>query len=143
VEAELLASPTRWLEHHGVAAPPELGAFEEWWRSEGQAISDATDRMGTPWLRMFDRFGRRVDEILYPPDHRRMLVQGYRAGAVWHAFQGEGLEASFRVGYVTSFFDPGVYCPYTVSLATALALQKYAEPAVRERFLPPLLGPRG
>jgi acyl-CoA dehydrogenase len=139
VEAELLASPTRWLEHHGVAAPPELGAFEEWWRSEGQAISDATDRMGTPWLRMFDRFGRRVDEILYPPDHRRMLVQGYRAGAVWHAFQGEGLEASFRVGYVTSFFDPGVYCPYTVSLATALALQKYAEPAVRERFLPPLL----
>ncbi len=43
-----------------------LGAEERWWKTEGIAISDAIDRAGTPWLRMFDRLGKRVDEILYP-----------------------------------------------------------------------------
>lgn len=35
--------------------------------------SDATDRAGTPWLRMFDALGKRVDEILLPPDFGEML----------------------------------------------------------------------
>ncbi len=139
MDPEAVHSPTRWLAAHGVSVPDELVELEGWWASAGRAVSEAVDRMGTPWLRMFDRLGERTDEVLYPPEHRAMLLRGYRAGAVWHALEGEGLEATFRIGYVTSFFDPGAYCPYTVSLATALAVHKYAEPAVRERFLPLLL----
>lgn len=139
MDPEALHSPTRWLAAHGVSVPDELVELEGWWASSGRAVSEAVDRMGTPWLRMFDRLGERTDEVLYPPEHRAMLLRGYRAGAVWHALEGEGLEATFRIGYVTSFFDPGAYCPYTVSLATALAVHKYAGPAVRERFLPLLL----
>jgi hypothetical protein len=30
-------------------------------------ISEAVDRAGTPWLRMFDQFGKRTDEILFRP----------------------------------------------------------------------------
>lgn len=136
-----LSSPTQFLQWLGLAIPirEELEELESWWEAEGKAISAAIDRMGTPWLRAYDRFGHRVDEILYPPDYRRMLLQGYRAGAVWHAFEGAGLGATFLIGYVTAFYDTGLYCPYTVSLATAITLHKYGEPELRARFLPPLL----
>jgi hypothetical protein len=90
---EALPSPTRFLQAMGVPLPirAELEELEAWWEAEGKAISAMIDRMGTPWLRAYDRFGHRIDEILYPPDYQRMLLQGYRAGAVWRAFEGEGL----------------------------------------------------
>src|SRR6267143_3055990 len=62
-----------------------LEAEETWWKSEGVAISDAIDRAGTPWLRMFDRLGKRVDEILYPREYQMILRRGYRAGVVWRS----------------------------------------------------------
>lgn len=141
MELKALRTPTRFLQSLGISVPPELELqeLENWWEAEGKAISMMIDRLGTPWLRAFDRFGRRVDEILYPPDYRRMLLQGYRAGAVWHAFEGAGLPATFLIGYLTAFYDAGLYCPYTVSLATALALHKYGDSELRDRFLPPLL----
>ncbi|WP_376793378.1 acyl-CoA dehydrogenase family protein [Thermoflexus sp.] len=141
MDLEALRTPTRFLRSCGISLPPalELEELENWWEAEGKAISTMIDRMGTPWLRAFDRFGHRVDEILYPPDYRRMLLQGYRAGAVWHAFEGVGLSATFLIGYLTAFYDAGLYCPYTVSLATAMALHKYGGPDLQARFLPPLL----
>ncbi len=141
MDLEALRTPTRFLQSAGISLPSEweLEKLENWWETEGKAISAMIDRMGTPWLRAFDRFGRRVDEILYPPDYRRMLLQGYRAGAVWHALEGAGLPAAFLIGYLTAFYDAGLYCPYTVSLATALALHKYGDPGLQARFLPPLL----
>jgi hypothetical protein len=81
--------------------------------------------MGTPSLRMFDRVGRRIDEIPYPPAYWQILRRGYEAGAVWRAFEAHSLIPSYLLGYVTSFYDPGLYCPYTVSLATAVPLHKY------------------
>lgn len=141
MDLDALRTPTRFLQSMGLSFPPELDLqeLESWWEAEGKAISMMIDRIGTPWLRAYDRFGRRIDEILYPPDYRRMLLQGYRAGAVWHAFEGAGLSATFLIGYLTAFYDAGLYCPYTVSLATALALHKYGDPDLQARFLPPLL----
>lgn len=141
MEWDVLRSPIRFLRAMGVPLPEaaDLQDLEAWWEAEGQAISAMIDRMGTPWVRAFDRLGRRVDEILYPPDYRRMLLQGYRAGAVWRAFAGEGLAATFRIGYLTAFYDAGLYCPYAVSLATAIALHKYGDETLRARYLPPLL----
>jgi alkylation response protein AidB-like acyl-CoA dehydrogenase len=123
----------------GLPDEPALRDYEAWWEREGQAISEATDRAGTPWLRMFDRFGKRVDEVLYSPDYRRMLRKGYQTGAVWQAFEENSLVPSYLRGYVTSFYDPGLYCPYTVSLSTAVPLEKYGSDALRARFLPQLL----
>jgi alkylation response protein AidB-like acyl-CoA dehydrogenase len=136
----ILKSPTDFLEQ--VIPVPEadaLRAYESWWEAEGRAISAAVDRAGTPWLRMHDRFGRRVDDILFPPDYWRMLKQGYRAGAVWRAFDGGSLAAAYRVGYITGFYDTGLYCPYTVSLSTAVPLDKYGTPDLKARFLEALL----
>jgi len=62
-----------------------LEAEQQWWKSGGVAISAAIDRAGTPWVRMFDLLGKRVDEILYPAEYLTMLRRGYRAGVVWRA----------------------------------------------------------
>ncbi|CAI8870012.1 acyl-CoA dehydrogenase family protein [Methylocaldum szegediense] len=116
-----------------------LRDYASWWETEGRPISDAVDRAGTPWLRMFDEFGNRIDEMLYPPDYRRMLEHGYRAGAVWQAFEERSMLPAYELGYITAFHDPGLYCPYTVSLSTAAVLEKYGDSTLRERFLPLLL----
>ena len=116
-----------------------LRAEEAWWESEGKSISDAVDRGGTPWVRMFDRFGARTDEVLFPPEYWTMLRRGYRAGVVWRAFEEKSLLPAYLLIYHASFYDPGVTCPYTVSLATAVSLSKYGPSELQSRFLPALL----
>jgi len=122
-----------------VACEQTLRAYEAFWETEGKPISETVDRAGTPWLRMFDRFGKRVDEILFPPEYWKLLRRGYRDGIVWRAFDEKSLISSYLLGYVTSFYDPGLYCPYTVSLSTAVPLEKYGAEGVKARFLPKLL----
>ncbi|MGE5138671.1 MAG: acyl-CoA dehydrogenase family protein [Rudaea sp.] len=120
-----------------------LAAYQAYMEAHGRAISESVDRQGTPAFRMFDRFGVRVDEILYPPEYWSLLREGYRAGSVWRALAENSLVTPYLLGYITSFYDPGLYCPYTVSLSTAVPLDKYAAPEVRERFLPQMLARDG
>jgi acyl-CoA dehydrogenase len=138
---EALRSPVDFLSQLFPELPhrEELLSFEEWWEAEGRAISDSTDRAGTPWLKMFDHTGARVDEILYAPEYWRMLRTGYRTGVLWRAFEEKSFLPAFLWIYVTSFYDPGLACPYTVSLATAAAISKHATPELRDRFLPNML----
>jgi len=41
--------------------------------------------------------------------------------------------------YVTAFYDPGLACPYTVSLSTLVPLLKYGSAEQKSRFLPQML----
>jgi len=113
-----------------------LEAEEVWWTHEGVAISDAIDRAGTPWLRMFNRLGKRVDEILYPREYQTILRRGYRSGVVWRALEEKTLTPTYLLMYAISFHDPGICCPYTVSLGTAVPLAKYGNAELQARFLP-------
>ena len=137
---DALNSPVAFLKHTLGAVPQEqaLSDYTVWWNAEGVAISDAVDRGGTPWVRMFDVQGKRIDEILFPPEYWRMLKKGYQAGVVWRAFAEDSLVMPYLLGYVTCFHDPGVYCPYIVSLSTAVPLKKYGAENLQARFLPPL-----
>jgi acyl-CoA dehydrogenase len=133
-------SPVQFLEQSGIPADqPWLREYETWLECEGQGISDAVNRAGTPWLRMFDQFGARVDEILYPPEYWRMLKHGYRAGILWRVFEQNSLIPSYLLLYTTAFYDPGLACPYTVSLSTVSPLSKYGETELKARFLPCML----
>ena len=88
MDLEILQSPLGFLQSIRDQPQPQwLQTYEGWWNKEGQAISDAVDRAGTPWLRMFDRSGERVDEILYPPEYWRMLRHGYQAGLLWRVLE--------------------------------------------------------
>ena len=122
-----------------LAVEPDMKQLQQWWEKKGKAVSAATDGAGTPWLRMFDRFGDRTDDILLAPEYREMLMHGYKAGVIWRAFEENALTASYLRGYLTAFYDPGLYCPYTVSLATAVPLEKYGTAELKERFLPQIL----
>jgi acyl-CoA dehydrogenase len=119
--------------------PDLLEGEQRWWKTDGLAISKAIDRAGTPWVRMFDRAGKRVDEILYPPEYQTILRKGYRSGVVWRAFEEKSLIPTYLLTYAISFYDPGVCCPYTVSLGTAVPLSKYGTAELRARFFPELL----
>jgi acyl-CoA dehydrogenase len=115
-----------------------LEAEELWWQREGVPISNAIDRAGTPWLRMFDRHGKRVDEILYPPEYQTILRRGYRSGVVWRALEEKSLIPTYLLMHTISFHDPGICCPYTVSLGTTVPLAKYGSSESQSRFLPQL-----
>ncbi len=135
---DLLLSPTAfWETYTGRALPDDLRVYDQWMDQHGRAISAAVDRAGTPWIKQFDAFGSRIDEIQFPPEYWTMLKQGYQAGAVWRA--AESLIGAYSVGYLTSFYDMGLYCPYTVSLGTAAAVSKYAAPEIHQRFMPRLM----
>jgi len=116
-----------------------LEAEQRWWKAEGRAISATIDRAGTPWLRMFDQSGRRVDEILYPREYQAILRRGYQSGVVWRALERKSLLATYQLIYTISFFDPGVCCPYTVTLGTAVPLAKYGSTELQAQFAPHLL----
>lgn len=144
MDFENLGSPLRCLRSIQPDLPAHtwLKELEAWWTSEGQAISDSVDRAGTPWLRAFDRSGKRVDEILYSPDYWRMLKHGFQAGILARVFEENSLFPAGLGIYVTSFYDPGLACPYTVSLGTAAPLVKYGSAKLRDRkqqLLPNLL----
>lgn len=135
------SSPTAFLRAQlgALAMDDTLRAFENFWNEQGQFISRAVDKAGTPHLKMFDRFGARVDEIEFAPEYWALLKRGYRDGVIWRIFDEQALLSSYQLGYVTSFYDPGLYCPYTVSMSTAVPLSKYGDAETREKFLPPLL----
>ncbi len=137
----LLPSPVRFLEGRlGALRNPEvLSRYEAWFEERGKGISEAVDRAGTPPLRMFDRFGNRIDEVVFPPEYRELVTKGYEAGVVFKAVEEGDVAASYQVGYVTSFYDAGLYCPHTVSLSTAIPLAKYGSAALRATYLPKLL----
>lgn len=141
MEFTTLRSPLAYLKHMQgpITEDAALSEYETWWEREGKGISAAHDRAGTPWLNMFDVLGRRIDEIQCAPEYWTMLRRGYTTGVVWRAFDEQSLLSSFRIGYLCSFYDPGLFCPYTVSLSTSLPLSKYGDPAVKDRFLPKLL----
>ena len=140
-DLDALRSPLSFLQSRLTAIQhlDVLEAEQQWWKAEGVPISDAIDRAGTPWVRMFDRFGKRVDEILYPPEYQTILRKGYRSGVVWRALEEKSLIPTYSLMHTISFYDPGVCCPYTVSLGTAVPLAKYGSPELQARFLPQLL----
>ena len=80
-----------------------------------------------------------MDEILYPREYRAILRRGYRSGVVWRALERKSLLPTYQLIYTISFFDPGVCCPYTVTLGTAVPLAKYGSTELQAQFQPHLL----
>jgi acyl-CoA dehydrogenase len=139
-DVQCLKSPLAFIEHlidSDTAAI--LEEYESWWLAEGMPVSEAVDRGGTPHLRIFDQFGRRTDEILFPPDYWTMLKKGYETGVIWRPFESDSLKMHYLIDYVTCFFDAGLGCPYIVSLSTALPIKKYGSAEMQKGFLPHLL----
>ncbi len=136
-------TPTAFLELFDVRISEEISEHENWFFKEGLKISESVDRMGTVRLKMFDRFGNRIDELLYPLEYYKMLHKAYKIGIIARPFEEKSLKFFYILGYVTSFFDPGLYCPYTVSMACAMSIYKYADEKLRDEYFPKMIKRNG
>jgi len=116
-----------------------LQSYDGWWQQEGKAMSSAVDRHRTPWLKLYNTRGERIDEIGYPSDYWKMLRKGYDSGIIWRAFEENSLMPFFMIGYICCHYDPGLFCPYTVSMSTAAPLFKYGNDFIKKNLLRPML----
>lgn len=117
-----------------------LDNYQAWWRSEGIEMSRTVDQNGTPWLKMFDKQGKRIDQIMYPSEYWALLAQGYNKGVIWRPFEENSLYPFFYMGHVCGFYDVGLACPYTVSMSTAAPIRKYMDNTeLRDYYLSKLL----
>ena len=114
----------------------EFSDYERWWWEVGERYSYSVDRARTPWLRMFNEKGQRVDEILYPSEYWEMLYEGYKRGIIDLVFEKDSVKPFYFLEYIITYFDAGLGCPYTVSLSTALPLAKYGSDELRREVLP-------
>lgn len=140
-----ISSPVTYLRGAGIPCPQglDIEAYQRWWLEEGAGLSRDVDRAGTPWLRRFDVQGNPSDDIVMPAHYSALLFRSHDAGSVRLSLQTRSLSPFFLLGYITSFHDPGLYCPHTLSMATARAIDRHGDAICKARFLPRLMGQDG
>ncbi|WQI96437.1 acyl-CoA dehydrogenase family protein [Rossellomorea vietnamensis] len=128
-----------WADH-------ELNTFGELCAGEIDERAVHTDREGQPKLIKYNRFGEEISEIWVNEGYKKTVEQTYNKGIVGYIHKeipGLGRKGnymySYAQGYLLSQTEPGFYCPVTLSMATALLLERYASPEVKARFLPHVL----
>ncbi|PWE29293.1 DNA alkylation response protein [Maritimibacter sp. 55A14] len=112
----------------GVEAAP-LAAFgaeagHERWREAGLEANRQT-----PELVLFDRGGRRLDEVRFHPSYHDLMELGLGAGyaaMAWEDAAGGHVGHAAMV-YMLSQVEPGVCCPMTMTYAAVPALRADAD----------------
>ncbi|AXY41993.1 acyl-CoA dehydrogenase family protein [Halomonas sp. JS92-SW72] len=104
-----------------------------------QALGEAADRH-PPTLRLFDRHGRRLDEVSYHPAYHELMHLAIDRG--WHAvaWQEEGRgghQAHVAALYLLTQAEPGFCCPVTMTHA-AMPVLRHSRRA-QARWAPGLL----
>ncbi|MEA3251745.1 MAG: acyl-CoA dehydrogenase family protein [Pseudomonadota bacterium] len=101
---------------------------------EVQALGEAANRH-PPELRLFDRHGRRLDEVVYHPAYHELMHLAFDNG--WHAVAWEeehhgGHQAHVAALYLLTQAEPGFCCPLTMTHAAIPALRR--EPQVCDEW---------
>ena len=94
-------------------------------------LAEAAERY-PPELRTFDRFGRRLDEVVYHPAYHELmsLAKAHEVHSIaWTATQSGGQVAHMALEYLLVQAEPGVCCPITMTYAAIPALEKQPDVA--------------
>lgn len=107
--------------------------------AEVQALGEDANRH-PPELRLFDRHGRRLDEVSYHPAYHQLMHLAFDYG--WHAVAWEeegrgGHQAHIAAMYLLTQAEPGFCCPLTMTHAALPALRR--EPRVFDEWSARLL----
>jgi putative acyl-CoA dehydrogenase len=89
-----------------------------------------------PELKVFDRYGRRIDEVEFHPAYHKLMQLGIEAGVssiAWTAESG-GHAAHASLLYLMTAADAGVCCPFSMTYASMPALRR--EPELAESWEP-------
>ena len=133
--------PLREAAARAGARTPELAAFGAGAGTEEMRAAGRLANRFPPELRLFDRGGRRLDEVEFHPAYHALMSFGIGAGypsIAWKGGQG-GHATHAAMVYMLSQVEPGVCCPMTMTYAAVPALA--ADPGARRRLGP--ARPRG
>ncbi len=88
-------------------------------------------RRHPPELRLFDRAGRRLDEVAFHPGYHEVLSAGLAAGYAEVAWDGApgGHATHAAMVYLLSQVEPAICCPLTMTYAAVPALNATPETA--------------
>jgi putative acyl-CoA dehydrogenase len=98
------------------------------------AARDAQTKL--PELVLFDRGGRRLDEVRFHPGYHRMMDVGLSAGYAATAWDGGSHLRHAAISYMMAQVEPGVCCPMTMTYAAVPALS--ASPDLAALWVPHL-----
>ncbi|MDP3856130.1 MAG: isovaleryl-CoA dehydrogenase [Stagnimonas sp.] len=95
-----------------------------------------------PKLKLFDRYGHRLDEVEFHPAYHRIMALGLKHGVAGYAWRHAGKPGAHvaRAGlaYLHNQADQGTSCPLTMTYACVAALQH--EPALAKDWVPRVAG---
>ncbi|MDV2884429.1 acyl-CoA dehydrogenase family protein [Alkalihalophilus pseudofirmus] len=127
-------------------ADKQLESFGEMCGTVIDERAKHTDREGQPKLVKYNQFGEDISHIWVNEGYKQTVRETYQTGIVGYVHKEipelntkGNYMYSYAQGYLLSQSEPGFYCPVTLSMATALLLEKYANEDVKERFLPHVL----
>ncbi|MEH6938702.1 acyl-CoA dehydrogenase family protein [Bacillus sp. JJ664] len=105
-----------------------------------------TDREGQPRLIKYDAYGNDISHVWVNEGYKQTVKDTYDKGIVGYLHKPIpelGIKGnyiySFAQGYLLSQTEAGFYCPVTLSMATAFLVERYADDALKEKYLPHLL----
>lgn len=93
-----------------------------------------------PVLKIFDRFGQRIDEVEFHPSYHHLMRAGIDAGIhslAWTSDHRGAHVAHAALEYLLVQTEAGVCCPITMTYAAIPALRN--EPKIAEQWLPKIL----
>lgn len=160
------SAPLSHLATHEVSNQPELRGDIDLWTSDPvlreaaapagartQVLADYGRTMGTsemreagreananpPRLELFDRGGRRLDEVRFHPAYHRLMEASQSAGYAAIAWEGQpgGHTTHAAMVYLASQIEPGHCCPMTMTYAAIPALS--ADSAIAADWRPKLM----
>ena len=121
------------------AAGADTGALAAFGAEAGQARWRDAGRAANrhpPDLRLFDRGGRRLDEVTFHPAYHDLMQLGLSHGYAAVAWDGGRHATHAGLVYALSQIEPGVCCPMTMTYAAVPALA--ADPALAAEWVPKL-----
>jgi len=109
-----------WAEERVRALATELGS------ERVLELGEVANR-NVPELRVFDRYGQRIDEVRYHPAYHSLLELGISHGVpsiAWTAGRSGAHVAHVALTYLFSQVEAGVVCPLTMTYAVVPALRQ-------------------
>ena len=120
----------------------KMGAVVPAYVEERSAVCDKQ----TPVLKPFDRYGQRIDEVVYPPAYREMERVSYGSGMIGmkydpelRALHGGALQvAGFALSYLFAQAECGQSCPICMTDGVARVLELFGTKDQQRRHVPHL-----
>ncbi len=121
----------------------EMGAIASQRMDE---LAEIANRRG-PVLMQFDKYGQRVDEVIFHPAYHELERIAYQDFAIAACSHREGIfgwpgkvpqPVKFALGYLGMQAESGVFCPIAMTDALVRVLEQYASEPLKQRFLPGL-----